>query len=295
MDKLIFKKIGIEDKELFNIFFKKYQPEISELTFTNLFIWQKYREIEYALYENGLIILATIHGKKFFFEPVGFPNPEKIILELFEYSKKNNITDSFKRVSEKTVKQLTDLSLKIEEDRNSFDYLYKTEDLAFLKGRNYSSKRNFITKFFAEYSHRYWKFTNAPDCRKKCIELTEKWFEKRHDTDPTLKYEYDAIMLMFEYFDKLDSIGSVICVDEKIAAYTFGEKLNKNTFVVHFEKALHHYTGIYQTINKLFAENELLGNYEFINREQDLGIEGLRKSKSSYLPVNLIKKYNITI
>ena len=116
------------------------------------------------------------------------------------------------------------------------------------------------------------------------------------DMTATLPYHMNMklsknLLIITKFFN---STGAVICIEDKIVAYTFGEILNKNTFVVHFEKALSNYSGIYQTINKLFAENELYGKYEFINREQDLGLPGLRKAKLSYLPVDYIKKFDIT-
>jgi uncharacterized protein len=293
MENLDFKKLSLDDKNLFDGFFKKYPPEVSELTFTNLYIWQKYRRIEYALYEETLILKAETDKETFFFQPVGLNN-KKLIKEILEYGAKKNIL-SIKRAGEETALLSSELGLKVMEDRDSFDYVYKTEDLALLKGRDFSSKRNFVSKFYAEYYHKYWKYADNPGCRKKCLDLTEKWFAERKESDPTLIHEYDALKELFNNYNALNAEGSVICIDEKIVAYTFGEALNNNTFVVHFEKALSNYSGIYQTINKLFAENEILGKFEFINREQDLGIAGIRKAKLSYNPVELIKKYTITL
>ena len=292
---LKFKKLTLEDAKIFNDHFKKHPPLSSELTFTNLYIWQNYRQIEYALHDEGLIILATTSKEKYFLPPVGFRDKNKIISSILEFGEKNNITKSVKRADDNFINEIKDSGFQIKEDRDNFDYLYKTEDLAFLNGRNYSNKRGFVKKFFAEYYHKYYKFTNSEVCRKNCLELTDKWFANRHESDPTLSHEYEAIKEFLNNYEHFSSTGAVIYVEDQIVAYTFGEVLNKNTFVIHFEKALSNYSGIYQTINKLFAENELHGKYEFINREQDLGLPGLRKAKLSYLPVNYIKKYDITM
>jgi hypothetical protein len=88
--------------------------------------------------------------------------------------------------------------------------------------------------------------------------------------------------------------GGVVLVEGRVAAFSFGEKLNDTTFVVHFEKADPAYTGSYQIINQLFVQNEVSGRYLFVNREQDLGIEGIRKAKLSYVPVRLLKKYLVS-
>jgi hypothetical protein len=295
MNKLNFKKLTLKDKTLFDHFFEKYPPLISEYTFTNFYVWQKSRIIEFAQYEEGIIILATTDNEKYLLSPIGYKDTKKIITFILEYAQKKNITNIIKRVDEKTIDSIKDLGLKIIEDRDSFDYLYNRDDLAFLKGRKYSNKRGFIKKFCADYYHRYWSYENHKECREKCLAFTDEWFEKRKPIDKTLYNEHFAIKEFLMNYNKFNSIGGVICIEDKIVAYSFGEKLNKNTFVVHFEKGDPKYSGIYQTINKLFVENEIPPKYNFINREQDLGISGIRKAKQSYSPVQLIKKFNITI
>ena len=128
------------------------------------------------MYEEGLIILATTDKEKYFLPPIGFKDVKKIFSFILEFGEKNNITKTIKRVDENIINKIKDSGFKINEDRDNFDYLYKTEDLAFLNGRNYSNKRGFVKKFYAEYYHKYWKYTNSSECKKKCLELTEKWF-----------------------------------------------------------------------------------------------------------------------
>lgn len=295
MEKLIFKKLNFEDKTLFDEYFCKYPPLISEYTFSNLFVWQNSRIIEYAQYEEGLIILATTKENKYFLSPIGFNDNKKIITLMLEYGQKYNLTNSIKRVDEETIDSIKNTGLKIIEDIDNFDYVYNRDDLAFLNGRKYSNKRGFIKKFCADYYHRYWSYKNHKECREKCIIFTEKWFENRKPIDEALQNEYYAIKNFFSNYNEFNAIGGVICIEDEIVGYSFGEKLNKNTFVVHFEKADSKYSGIYQTINKLFVENEIPSKFQYINREQDLGVSGIRKAKESYYPVKMIKKFNITI
>jgi len=293
MEKLEFKKITLEDKELFNKYFKEYPPQISEYTFSNLFAWQKSRQIEFCRYNDGLIIIATHHGEKYFMPPVGYNDFKGIISFLLDYGIKYNITDKIKRLNETQIAKLKDLGLNIIEDIDNNDYVYNRDDLAFLIGRKYSNKRGFIKKFCAECYHKYYQYSEC--CKSKCLELTEKWMETRKIIDQPVKDEYNAIKVFLENIEHFDATGGIICIDEKVAAFEFGEKLNKDTFVVHFEKADFNYPGIYQAINKLFVENEIDSKYKFVNREQDLGITGLRKSKRSYYPVKMIRKFTVSL
>src|SRR5271157_2443898 len=133
MEQITFKKLTLEDNQLFSNFFKKFPPLSSELTFTNLYIWLNYRKIEFALHEEGLIILATTNKEKYFLPPVGFKDNKKIISTILEFGDKNNITKTIKRADENMINEIKDAGFKITEDRDNFDYVYKTEDLAFLK------------------------------------------------------------------------------------------------------------------------------------------------------------------
>ena len=295
MDEIIFKRLTLDDKDLFDDFFANYPPLISEYTFNNLYTWQHSRQIEFAEYEEGLLILANTKDGRYFMPPIGYKDNKRIITTLLEYGAKNEI-NILKKADEILINSISELGLNVSEDIDSFDYVYNTEDLAFLRGRKYSNKRGFIKKFVAEYYHTYWDYKDTEECRKSCFEFTEKWFKDRSDIlDSSLQNEYNAIKEFLTNYKQMNAVGGVICVDKKIAAYTFGEKLNNNTFVTHFEKADSNYAGIYQTINKVFAENEVYDKYKYINREQDLGIMGIRKAKESYYPAKMIKKYNITI
>lgn len=292
MHELVFKKIAIEDKELFDKFFHEYPPNISEYTFTNLYVWKNSRQIEFSQYEEGLIILAHHENSKYFLPPIGFRDNKKTFDFLLNYGLKNNLTNSIKRADENYINQIKDLNVKITEEHDNFDYVYNTDDLAFLKGRKYSAKRNFITQFLGEYFHKYWQYTLK--CKEKCLELTETWFKERAN-NKSLINEYNAIKELLLNFEKFDAIGGVLCAEDSIAGYCFGEKLNKDTFVIHFEKADSKFNGGYQAINKFFVENQIMGKYKYVNREQDLGIAGIRKAKKSYYPCKMIKKYTISI
>jgi hypothetical protein len=289
---LSFNKISLESKEIFNKYFSKHQIEISEYTFTNLFAWRNTRTIQYAEFNGGFLILADNGREKYFMPPLGFEDYKEIVCFLLDYGIINNVADSIKRVCETRIKSIENSGLKIVEDRDNFDYVYASNDLASLKGRKYSSKRNFIYNFFNEYDAEYRKYESR--YRDECISLCELWLDKKSHEDRSLHDEYLAIKELLNNKDDLDATGGVLIVEGKVEAFAFGEKLNDTTYVIHFEKANPDLKGIYQAINKLFIENEILGKYDYVNREQDLGIPGIRKAKESYFPYQMVKKYIVS-
>ncbi|HPO50749.1 MAG TPA: phosphatidylglycerol lysyltransferase domain-containing protein, partial [Spirochaetota bacterium] len=178
------------------------------------------------------------------------------------------------------------------EDRDNFDYLYERSDLSNLAGRRYAGKRNLYTNFINNYQFEFVKYEEI--YKEQSLKLAKKWLDKKGDENGSLYNEYIAISELINNYGKLDVKGNVLIVEEKVVGFIFGEKLNDNSFVIHFEKGDGDFKGVYQTINKLFAEREIDKNIEFINREQDLGISGIRRAKESYYPVKMIKKYSLS-
>ncbi len=291
MTDLNFKKITIEDKDLIEKCFTICQPGISEYTFTNIFIWSKPKELLYVKLDEGLIFLAHIHGERYFMPPIGFMDCHKTFESLLEYGVARNI-HLIRLIPEYQKKYTKNMPVKIIPDRNSFDYIYKTSSLESLKGWRLDGKRGFIKKFTETYNYKYEQYTEQH--KKGCLELAENWASGKRSSDPTVDDELIAIRTFLDNYDRLSSTGGVIIIDEKIIAFIFGEKLNDTTFVIHFEKADHTFTGSYQIINQLFVRNEISGRYLFVNREEDMGIDGIRKAKMSYVPIRLLKKYTVS-
>lgn len=289
---LDFKRIALEDKEVFNSLFRSYLPSISEYTFTNLFIWSDIKDIRYAKLDEGIVLKAYDHQQAYFLPPVGHNDCDRTMDALLEYGRAHDIR-SFRNVPEHFRKHLRHTHVKVVPDRDNFDYVYKTLSLSGLKGWRLDGKRGFIRKFRENYpSFRYEPYT--PDFRKSCLGLYEAWMSSRADKDPSVQNEHRAFVSFLDNFEKLDSVGGMVLVDDRIAGFSFGEKLNDSTFVVHFEKADLAFTGSYQMINQQFIGHEADGKFLFVNREQDLGIEGIRKAKLSYVPIRMIKKFRVT-
>lgn len=173
--------------------------------------------------------------------------------------------------------------------RDTFDYIYSSEDLINLAGKKYQPKRNHISYFMKNNNWSYERLTkeNIPEC----LEMSKLWLEgSLEEYREELEGELKIIKRVFDNYDQLDYVGALIRVDGKVIAYTMGEKGPKDVFCVHIEKAFSDIRGAYPMINQQFVKNELSG-YKYINREDDTGAENLRKAKLSYYPVILAEKY----
>ena len=176
-----------------------------------------------------------------------------------------------------------------EADRDYTDYLYLRTDLATLAGKKFQSKRNHVNKFRKTYNYEYVPLT--PDRIPECMELEAEWCKMNNcNQHEGTGNERRALIYALQNFDALGLTGGILHVDGKIAAFTFGMPINEDTFGVHVEKADTRIDGAYAMINYEFA-NHIPEQYTYLNREEDLGIEGLRKAKLSYQPTILLEKY----
>jgi hypothetical protein len=177
----------------------------------------------------------------------------------------------------------------VESDRDDWDYVYLTSDLADLPGDKYHPKRNFITRCLSKYKCEY--ATIDSSVINDCLQLQTQWCSLRNcDLIPGLEAENRAIKAAFDEYEFLGISGGAIYADNRLEAFTLAEQLNKDTAVIHFEKANTEIQGLYQVINQWFCQNALK-SFRFVNREQDLGVSGLRKAKLSYYPHYMVEKY----
>ncbi len=294
MDLSAAKPIEITDKLTFDKYFKKYPPEISELTFTNLFMWRKHYDFLFAEANDHLLIFSKTYLKKrvnslFFLPPIG-PRPENVLLDLFN----NNSVIEVHRVPESLANvisikaQNSSLNLELKEDRNNWDYVYNVEELIDLAGNKFRQKRRWLVKFLETYKYEFHIITqNEIDCCKK---LQLEWCAmNKCQENADLFDELHAINEIFDNYATLNIKGGLITIQDQCVAYTLGEMLNRNTLVIHIEKAHLQYEGSYQAINNLFLKN-CCNEANFVNREQDVGDPGLRKAKEDYKPVQMVKK-----
>jgi hypothetical protein len=288
-----FKPLEIGHRELFKRFLTIDPPQISELTFTNLFMWKhRYHPLWAEQDDCLLIILHNDEMMPFGLQPVGKGDKKKgldtITSELRNMSSEIRIC----RVSEDFINRYLDHeNYTYQRDRDNSDYVYATRDLIELSGRRYHRKKNHLNNFIKNYKFEYLELNS--DSVGRFLDLQEEWCRiKDCSQTPALLSEDYAVRAVLTNFEELDYKGAALSIDSSIEAFSLGEQLNLDTAVIHAEKANPDIPGLYSAINQLFSQNTW-SHLEYTNREQDLGIEGLRKAKESYFPHHMVNKYTI--
>ena len=183
---------------------------------------------------------------------------------------------------------------KYEKDTDSFDYVYSVQDLINLPGGKYHAKRNHIHKFKSLYNYRY--HTMTPDFREDCREMFIRWCDSKRDSITNINEQLQAVNCLLDNWENLDIAGGCLTVDEKMVAFSFGEVLcyPESIVVIHLEHADTDYQGSFPMINQQFLEHQW-SDFKLVNREEDMGLEGLRKAKKSYYPIMMTDKYIATL
>lgn len=291
---LEFKKISIDDKKIFDKYRSVDKTNCSESSFATLFIWNEYYNLETA--ENGEFFFIRFNKKgkpAEYFYPIGNGNIEKAIHLLDEYAKSRNEKLNFGLVSKENAQKLKMMlgsGFEFAQNRNCADYIYLSEKLIALSGRKLHSKKNHYNYFVENYNYTYTPVEDA-ELLNKCAQKAYAWVLAKEKNKNS--FEIGAMRAYFENYGALKQKGAVITVDGEIVAMSFGEKINDDCALIQIELADESYRGAYQAINKLFCEKEWK-DCTYINREEDMGIEGLRRAKESYMPVELAEKYFIT-
>jgi len=277
------KKIELDDiKRIKDTIGRKFQT--GDLSSINLYMWRKAKKLEYFIDKEVLIIRGIEEDTPFIYPPVS-ENIHRIKEEVTRYTEEGYI---IRAIPEDIYEILRD-AIPLREERARFDYIYEVDKLISLKGKKYHKKKNHLNKFIRSYDFTYEKI--AKNNIKEVIEFQRNWCEdKECHLDKGLSSEMEGIIELLKNYDELDAVGGLIRVEGRVAAFSIGEELSSDTVLIHVEKGDIFYDGIYQGINKFFLENEF-SSYSYVNREEDLGRENLRKSKESYHPCMLLTKY----
>ncbi len=285
---LNFKKIEISDAAKIQKFTYDKSIVACEKTVVNLIVWQKAYNNMFAIVDDALFLKSGKQICPSFGMPI-CPDFKKAINMIFEY-----IAPELPRFwlqddgQIEEFKALLGDSYDIAPVRDAFDYVYLREDLATLSGKKYHSKRNHISAFSKQFK---WCF--KPICNDNINDVlacAEKWYKENDDRmDEYMAIEKEGIITILNNMEVLNAKGGAIYVDDKVVAFTLGSPINDEIFDVHIEKALKDYATAYTVINNEFAKS--LQGYKYLNREDDMGLEGLRKAKLSYKPAFLLSKY----
>jgi uncharacterized protein len=284
-----FRPITLEDKAVFDAAFRAHPPGNSEYTFTNLYSWRSAHDFIISKRDDLIILASLLAGRSEYYPPIGGGDSAKTIKTILLETR-----SKFIRIPEE-VKVLFDKdpSIHAVEDRANADYLFLAQDLIRLEGRKYDGKRNFIKNFKSKYEYEYIPVTE--DIVQEVLSFQDVWcVERGCSQSKSLLDESEAVKIMLTHLKQFHCKAGAIRVHGKICAVCIAERLNPRTLVIHVLKGARGMTGIYQTIFNEFLSREAAG-YQFVNMEQDLGIEGLRKSKESYHPVSLARKFTLSL
>ncbi|MCX7614788.1 MAG: phosphatidylglycerol lysyltransferase domain-containing protein [Clostridiales bacterium] len=292
---LEFKPVSIEDKEMAEKYLKIKNTRMCEHCFTDLYIWSKYFGTELCFAEDFLFIKSGENTESpHYLVPIGAEKVSHGLGILLDYAKQNEKNYPIFGISEEIKSEMEagmPNRFDFYEMRDKADYIYHAKDLITLSGKKLHSKRNFINRFMNQNEGRYRFCEISDDNLKEVVEFHKKWcYDNGCNQDEGLIGEKCAVILGLSHRKELQLLTGVLYLNEKIIAYSFGTQMSEDTVDIQIEKADHTIDGAYPMINRLFAERHCQ-NVEYINREEDLGLEGLRKSKLSYNPAFLLTKY----
>ena len=290
---LNFKKITPEDQEIYQKYLCCGSQRGCEYSFANLYLWGR----QYITEAYGHAVLFSQFNRRTVYPfPVGNGDKkavlEAIILDAKERGIPCRITSILDEDRE-TLESLFPGKFRFHCDRDSYDYVYDIHDLADLKGRKYQKKRNHCNRFRQEFpDYEVVPITEAlvPQIR----DLSEKWYAQKLQENPEGDYHMEkaALLRALDHYNALAMDGLALCIGEEIVAFTMGSFMCCDTVDVHFEKALSEAEGAYPVINFEFARyiRNKYPQVQYLNREDDMGLEGLRKAKLSYCPHHLVEK-----
>ncbi|MDM0487564.1 phosphatidylglycerol lysyltransferase domain-containing protein [Clostridium perfringens] len=299
----MFKKITLKDKYLYYKYIDKNKFLSCEYSFATLFMWKEFNNIEYDILNNIFIIKKYDNNNGYFFmEPLGEIDDSGLInlinnLELIRKEEERKWL--FGDVSIRFLNRLKGIykeDLIFEEEKNNFDYVYDFNDLINLSGRKFRKKRNKYNQFIKNYNYKTEFFKSFLDNKEKkeCLEFLDKWYLENKQKDDEFLAEINGTRNLINYLEELDLDLIKLYVDNKLIGISIGERFNDSTYIVHVEKCLKEFNGAYAFINNSLLKNSFL-DLKYVNREEDLVVLGLRKSKMSYNPKFLERKYLVKI
>lgn len=294
---ITFKPIELEDRETVQRYTLRSQRRNCDLSFANLYGWRFLYRTELAELDGFLLFRFYVDGELAYMMPVGEGNFSSAVEALMEDAQTEGAAFRMLGVCVDMREQLEEAfpeRFVFTSDRDYADYIYLRSDLAGLRGKKYQPKRNHINKFKASYSAYEYK-PLTPELISECFRLEAQWCRANNCAEnEALVAERKFMTRVLEHMADLDLLGGVLYVDERIVAFTFGAPINQETFDVCVEKADVDIEGAYPMINCEFA-NHIPESFIYVNREEDLGLEGLRKAKLSYQPETILEKYIVTL
>lgn len=273
--------------------FRDLQPQTSELTFTNLYIWRHAYGAKVTRIGEVVCLFSWRADPEdsFLLPPLGRCAGVEQVRRCLDLMAEQGHDPKLRRIGQDDLDRLgiTSADFDLQTDRDNWDYVYRVRDLIDLPPDRYHDKLLHLRSFTRKFSYEYRRIT--PDLVPACQELQDLWCDEKHcDLHSSLRAEARAVKEVLEHLDELHVTGGAILVNDRVQAFTLGEPLNQDTVVIHIEKASPDLHGAFQVINREFLAHEW-ADWEYVNREQDVGEPGLRQAKESYYPARLVEKF----
>lgn len=289
-----FERLDLHQKEKYDACLMHCGERGCEYSFVNLFLWGRQKA---AFLNDYLVLFSQFDRRSVYPFPVGRGDIRPVLDAIIHDARTRGIPCCLTTMTKEDCELLEQLypgKFRFHADRDSFDYIYDINALADLKGRKFQKKRNFANRF--DEAH--------PDCRTLPLDkstraaafcMLQQWYKNREEMDPHSDFHLEKLALerAFAFQEQLDLQGVVLMDGGQVLAFAMGSPLNESTFDIHFEKAREDVPGAYNAINREFARylRQKYPALQWLDREDDMGLEGLRKAKLSYNPDHMAEKY----
>lgn len=289
-----FQRVSLAHKEAYEAIVMDCAPQGCEYSFANKYLWGRQ---QVAFLHGCVAFFSHFYGRTVYPYPLGNGDRRTVLEEIFRDAKERGIPCRITGMTQENRNELEEWfpdRFHIHADRDGFDYVYAIDDLADLRGRRFQKKRNHFNRFRVEHPGYEVRELNACNLHQ-AMHMVNDWYHSRMKDDPEGDYllENIAMSKAFRDFRKLDMEGILLLDGGQVLAVTMASRLSADTFDVHFEKARENVDGAYNAVNCEFARYLRLKHPEaaYLNREDDMGLEGLRKAKLSYNPHHMVEKY----
>jgi len=288
-----FNPVTPADKSIYNTYLMDQTKRGCEYAFANLCMWGRQSG---TILHNHLVLFSQFNRRSVYPFPVGSGDKKTVLDAIIADAKERGIPCRITGLNADAVATLETLypgQFRFHSDRDSFDYVYEIDKLASLSGKKYQAKRNHINRFRDIYPNYKVEALNESNL-SAAIQMVQTWYEQKTTENPDSDFHMEkaAISKAFHYYHELDMEGLLLWGEDRLLGITLGSPLSSDTFDIHFEKAFSDVQGAYAVINQEFARylKEKYPQICYLDREEDMGIEGLRKSKLSYHPHHLVEK-----
>lgn len=285
-----YKKITIDSKSIIDSYIKSTRLLTSDYALPVILTWFDLVEPEYCEQSGVVYIRAVLNGRRIYFPPLTSGSFSDAVDILINYTSSNNEELEIILAIKEQIEQLDATKFNFTTNRDYSEYVYLSDDLINLTGKKFHSKRNHINKFLRQYNYEFRQLRSDED-KSGVLNLLKLWAEEKGED---ASGEINMVKYFLDHMDELDIIADVLIVDNKIIGTAIGECSNPDMAIVMYEKCDYNYEGSCAAINQMFASKNFK-NVKYINRQEDMGIAGLRKAKLSYQPERIVHRYTIKL